>query len=1367
MKNCIFVNTKYFPLYHSMNSIRKVFACIIACLVLSFNSTLAQIPPSPVKYLGVENGLSNNVVNSLYLDHFGFMWMGTYDGLNRYDGYNFKVFRNNWGVDNSLINNHITALNGDNLNRIWVGTQKGISYYNYADTKLHKLFYNDNGKQLAVSAPVNAIAVSRQSSVFIATDDGGIYELENNKEIAEKIQFKKNKNYTVKALCIDDKDVLWLFIKDFGLCKYDIGHKEIKLVKQDIKNVTSIISGINNQLWIGTEQGLYLFGKNNNSLTKPAQYPDKDNIMSLMLDKQQKLWISTDGSGIVLFDTRAGKINRLSAGKDKGLLSSNSVAQVYEDKESRKWIATLRGGINIIDQQSTQFQSIRKDALKSNSLVNNFVLSFSEDEFQNIWIGTDGGGLSLWNRKKNSFTNYVKTSNPGALKSNFITSILNDNENNTWVSSFSGGIDRFDKQSQKFIHYTCHNPVKGVDEVNIWKLYQDRNNNIWAGTTRGGALYRYNKLADKFELFDNSLKDIHSIFQDAEGNLWVGNYTDLIKVDLLNKKHEYIKINLAIRAINEDSKGQLWIGTEGGGLIRLNAKTKAIKRYVQSDGLPSNSVLNILIDSKDNLWCSTYNGLSKFDIKEQKFKNYYTSDGLQSNQFNYNAALKLKDGAFLFGGINGFNLFYPDSIKENNRVPKIVLTDFRINNVPLDEDSSYKNTSIVNLKKIEIPYNAAVISVDYAAIEFSFQEQISYAYYLEGWDRNWNYVNKLNTAYYSRLNEGEYKLHIKSTDTEGAWSNNEKIIIIKILPPWYRTWWAYGIYLILFSGVSYLFQTYRNRQRNLKHEIEITNLKMEREKDLNEKKLNFFTNISHELRTPLTLIVNPIKDILNNKESGQEKNDLNVVYRNSRRLLSLVDQLLLFRKTESENDTLNIVKINLFKFAREIFLCFGYLAKNNNIDYTFECDDEETVVYGDKDKLEIVFFNLLSNALKFTPKGGFVKFKIEHHPNGIKIEVSDNGPGIPDDIGEKLFDKFYKVMSKESLKMGFGIGLYLVKSFVELHKGKIYFHSKKGLGTSFFIEMPVGEPIDLYENNINENELTYVNELIAQEDSEDEPSDKNNTGNLELLISDLNSILVVDDNTEIIDYIRQIFQDNFKIYQATNGIDGLNSCREFLPDIVISDVNMDGLNGIELCKAIKDDSALNHIPVILLTADPTAEVRLKGIEVGAYDFISKPFDKDLFTAKINGIIKNRTNLQSYFYNEITLKSDTHKVSQEDKGFLLKCISIIEDNLTEDGFNVKTLASDLGMSHSNLYKKIKTTSGQSVNGFVRFIRLRKAAELLINTNLNINEAAFRVGINDIKYFREQFQKLFKLTPSEFVKKHRKTFHKYYNLNSVLK
>ncbi|MBP8067084.1 MAG: response regulator, partial [Pedobacter sp.] len=963
----------------------------------------------------------------------------------------------------------------------------------------------------------------------------------------------------------------------------------------------------------------------------------------------------------------------------------------------------------------------------------------------------------------NDYKNYVHQKGDAAsLSSNFVTSILNDHQKNIWVTTFNGGVDRFDKKTKKFKHYICYNSIKEVEEPNAWKIFEDRNHRLWVGTTKGGAVYLYNASLDKFELFDARLKDIHTLYQDHLGIIWAGSYTHLIQLDPIHKKHQYIPINSAIRAIHEDRYKQLWIGTEGGGLLKLDRKTKKLKRFIQADGLPSNSILNILEDNKGNIWCSTYNGLSKFNAKTLNVKNYFATDGLQSNQFNYNAALRLSNGELLFGGINGFNKFFPDSIQINKRVPKIVVTDFRVNNISIDEDPAYKNEgSVVGLEKITIPYNAAVISVNFSVIEFSFQDQIKYAYYLEGWDRDWNYIDKLTNAYYSRLNAGKYKLHLKSTDTEGTWATNEKIIIIEVLPPWYKTWWAYILYVLLITTGYVTFLKYRRRQDRLKHEIEMANLKVEREKELNEKKLNFFTNISHELRTPLTLIVNPIKDILSTKESGQEKNDLNVVYRNSKRLLSLVDQLLLFRKTENENEPLKLVRINLFKFAKEIFLCFTYLANNNNISYTFECEDEELIIHADRDKLEIILFNLLSNALKFTPKGGKVILSIKLIGDTIHIQVVDSGAGIPEDVGDKLFDKFYKVMNKSTVKIGFGIGLYLVRNFVELHKGTISYTSKPNEGTTFLIVLPkadlTDEPIEISEEK---EQLNYVNELIAQE----EESESEAIPNLELLISDLHSILVVDDNEQIVEYIHQIFHQNFKIHKAINGLEGLEQARMHLPDIIISDVNMDELNGIEFCREIKSDQTLNHIPVILLTADPSPELKLKGIEVGAYDFISKPFDKELFTAKINGVIKNRSNLQTYFYNEVTLKSESNKISQEDKSFIQKAIMIIEDNLMVPNFSVKILASDLSMSHSNLYKRIKTTSGLSINSFVRFIRLRKAAELLINTNLNINETAFRVGINDIKYFRIQFQNQFKLTPSDFIKKHRKTFHKNYSINT---
>ncbi|MES2652493.1 MAG: two-component regulator propeller domain-containing protein [Bacteroidota bacterium] len=1337
----------------------------ISYLLLSLSTCFAQLNDQLIKNIGVAQGLSNNVVNSLYQDRFGFIWMGTYDGLNRYDGYSFKIFRNKWDDENSLINNHITALSGDDQNRIWIGTQKGISLFDYSNSRIHPIFYIEKGKKVKITAPITSITVGKNETAYFATDEKGLFRVQKNSLIAKRISFGNTLDFTARGLAVDEKNDLWVFVKDVGLCKYSVTTEKLILVNSKINSVTTTLNTLKSELLIGTEKGLFSYHKSTGKLDRIKVKLSNDNIMGLTIDQQKKLWVATDGGGITIIDLETKTSSFLNTSRDKGMLSSNSVGAVYIDREARKWIATLRGGVNVIDNEQAQFRTIKSDPFRNNTLVNNFILSFCEDENGNIWIGTDGGGLSLWNPKLNTYTNYVHhPEEPTSLSSNFVTSIINDHQQNIWITTFNGGIDRFDKQRKNFKHYECYNSAKSVEEPNVWKIFQDQSNRLWAGTTKGGALYLYNPNVDKFELFDSRLKDIHTLYQDRQGILWGGNYTHLIQIDVVHKKHQYIPIDIAIRAIHEDRYHQLWIGTEGGGLLKLDRKTKKLSRYIQSDGLPSNSILNILEDNKGNLWCSTYNGLSKFNSKTFKVKNYFATDGLQSNQFNYNAALRLRNGELLFGGINGFNKFFPDSIQINKRVPKIVITDFRVNNILIDEDPTYKNElSIVGLERISIPYNAAVISVNFSAIEFSFQDQIKYAYYLEGWDRDWNYTDKLNNAYYSRLNEGRYKLHLKSTDTEGAWAKNEKIIIIEVLPPWYRTWWAYALYAVLIITAYIIFLKYSRRQDRLKHEIEMANLKVEREKELNEKKLNFFTNISHELRTPLTLIVNPIKDILSTKEAGQEKNDLNVVYRNSRRLLSLVDQLLLFRRTENENEPLKLVRINLFKFAKEIFLCFNYLANNNNISYTFECDNEELIIHADRDKLEIILFNLLSNALKFTPKGGEVTLSIRLINDTIEMQIADSGAGIPDEVGEKLFDKFYKVMSKSSMKIGFGIGLYLVKNFVELHKGKISYLSKPAEGTIFFIALPKGdvieEPIEFVEEK---EQLNYVNELIAEE----EANQSDTIQNLELLISDLHSILVVDDNEQIIEYIHQIFHQNFIIYKALNGLEGLEQAREHLPDIIISDVNMDKLNGIEFCREIKADQTLSHIPVILLTADPSAELKLQGIEVGAYDFISKPFDKELFTAKINGVIKNRSNLQSYFYNEVTLKSERNKISQEDKSFIQKAIMIIESNLMSSSFNVKILASELSMSHSNLYKRIKTTSGLSINSFVRFTRLRKAAELLINTNLNINEVAFRVGINDIKYFRVQFQNQFKLTPSAFIKKHRKTFHKHYSINTNL-
>jgi streptogramin lyase len=610
------------------------------------------------------------------------------------------------------------------------------------------------------------------------------------------------------------------------------------------------------------------------------------------------LWVATDGGGINILNIATGVINHLVPDQYKKSLTSASVYAIYEDKESRKWIGTLRGGINIIDLQKNKFKTIAHDPYNKNSLINNFVLSFCEDTDGSIWIGTDGGGLSYWDRAKNTYTNYQHNQNDlNTISNNFITSIVKDSRSDIWIATYGGGINRYNRKDHSFTRYRCIYTAFKLEDRNVWKLFEDSQGNLWAGTCAGGRLYRYDRQTDKFELFDESLNDVITLMEDRQGDLWAGTFNELIRIDTKSKRHQKFRPGSSVRTIYEDKAGVLWIGTEGGGLQQLNRKSLTFTRYTESDGLSANSVLNILEDKSRNLWISTFNGLSKLDINRKVFKNFYESDGLQSNQFNYNAALVSKRGEFLFGGIRGFNIFYPDSITAAGSIPQLTLTALKINNVPVEQDSVFtKGKNLFTIDKITLPYEKAMLSVDFVALEYSAPDKISYAYYLEGWDKDWNYVGKLRTANYSRLNDGRYTLRIKSTNAEGIWNTKERVIQITVLAPWYRTWWAYMIYIALAGAAIYFYLLYKNRQARLKYEIQVAHIEAEKEKELNEKKLSFFTNVAHEFRTPLTLIINPVKELLYSNGQAKDTGDLNIVYRNARRLLSLVDQLLLFRK---------------------------------------------------------------------------------------------------------------------------------------------------------------------------------------------------------------------------------------------------------------------------------------------------------------------------------------------------------------------------------------------------------------------------------------------------------------------------------------
>ena len=1398
----------------------------IACLLGTLCVQLLMAADNPrIIRLGVEKGLSNNSIRCIYQDRDGFFWFGTFDGLNRYDGYEFKVFRNKLNDSLSLPHNYISTVYQDLEKNIWVGTGQGLSIFNSRTAQFSPAYFTPYGtsRREKITASIERVVADSKGNVFIATNGRGLMVQLAGTRTAIQIPLKTGTqqrfDYTVTAT-MDDQERLWLFVAEVGLLKYDYGTKQLQFLSGAVKFANSIVCDNEDNLWIGTANGLHQFAIVPRAYVKTYRAAKggltSDNIASLAADKNRKLWIGTEGGGINILNPATDEVSYILPGENSQSLSSESVSAIYHDNESRHWMGTLKGGLNIIDPRISQFQTVAHDPVNPNSLVSNFAACFFEDSKGQLYIGTDGGGMSIWDRRSNHFRNYKHDpGNPRSLSNDKITSILEDHRGQIWVATFGSGVNRFDKASGTFRRYTCYNEVLGMENGNVRKLYLDRENNLWAATFGNGKLYRYNETTDRFEPFDQVLNDLVSFLEDDQGGMWAGDSYRLIKVDKKNKQHGLFNIGKPVRALWEAGDGRLWLGTEGAGILLFDpVQGKVIAHYADDEGLCNNSVIGMLQDKAGNLWVSTFNGLSCFNPRQKTFTNYYQGDGLPSNQFMFRAALNLRSGEMVFGSIHGFVLFHPEKIAPRKYMPPVLVTGLRVNHQQIGEEDRYVNSITDNhISGLRIPYNEAVLSVDFAALEYTSPGKIRYGYYLEGWDKGWNYTSNIRTANYTNLPEGDYTLYIKSTNAAGEWNTKETILSISILPPWYRTWWAYTLYACLAGGLLYLYVSYKARQTRLEYEVQIARLNgeneraeraksqallglekaerqrseaelelakaerakgevaleaqrliNEKERDLNEKKVAFFTNISHEFRTPLTLVLNPIKDLIKNKEMVANEADLRLIYQNAGRMLRLVDQLLLFQKADSELDRLKISKIDFPALIKEVYGSFTQLAHAKKIDYQLHLDESVSIMYADREKLEIILYNLLSNAFKYTSNEGMVIFKVQQEEGNVLMEIRDSGAGIAADAGEKLFERFYQA---STAKAGFGIGLFLVKHFVNAHQGRIDYTSETGKGTAFFVQMPMGAEHLAGEELVEEQDsatslLEALPEPALLPDADDPGLQYAHTP----LTTESRSILVVDDNREIRQYIRQLFKDQYVVYEAQNGEEALVMASQYLPDVIISDVVMQPMTGIELCQRIKGDSALGHIPVILLTGNASTETKLSGVEGGADDYIAKPFDRDLLVARVAALLKSRSNLQRYFYNEITLQDNPLKISADYKAFLDNCIAIVEAHLDDDEFSIVTLARELGMSYSKMNKKIKAVSGQPANAFVRFIRLRKAAELFINTNYNISETAFQVGISDIKHFRKHFTSLFGMKPSAYIEKYRRNLGKQYNLNEKI-
>lgn len=1331
-----------------------------------FLSTVFFAQEHSVKYLDISSGLSNNSVNAVYQDNDGYIWFGTYDGLNRYDGYEFKIFRNQIDNKNSLAANYIFCIEGDSKNNIWIGGSKGGSVYSHENNNFSRLKLTADSK--IITDGISQIRKVNNSLMLAGCSTSGLVAFFDGSYIGKiiplKIKGKEIFNYHVTGLePVQSEGFCWVFIRNFGLYKFWINKQSLELVSAVKQHANVIRQDKNHIVWIGTDDGLYSF-KTQNSSFSSNQLIQKSIVTNILVDKKNNIYIATDGNGVFFMD-KERLPKPLNGSSNKSFLKSDAVWGLYEDKDGNKWFGTLRGGVSMVGNSKRYFKHI---ILPSDDPSVNYILSFCEDKDRNIWIGTDGAGIRVWNRKNNSFRKITKKD---GLSSNFIPGITSDHNNNLWIATWDGGINRIDSRTNLIKYYKLLNSSSKREEKNVWFIFEDSERTLWASSTSEGSLYYFNESSDKFIKYKTGLSELLCMTQSRNGKLWAGNYTDLFMIDKRKSIVKSKNLDYPIRCILEGDNNILWIGTLEGGLLKYNTLTGKYKRYTVKEGLPGNTVLRILKDNSGFLWLSTYEGLSRFDHRKDLFRNFSVSDGLQSKQFSYNAAIALSSGEFLFGGINGFNLFVPDSVKNISLNEKLLLSDIQVNNSSVFGLDYFESTK-KSVKKLKIPFDQT-LSLDFVALDYENADKINYAYCLKGWDEHWNFVGKNRKANYARLTEGTYVFKVKATNSYGKWGKEVTLLIVHVLPPWYRTWWAYLIYTLMMAGCIIGYIRYNKYKERLRYEVKLAHMESLKEKELSEKQVSMFTYISHEFRTPLSLIINPIKNVIRKQiDKGQAIPELDTAYRNATRLLSLIDQLLVFRRAENDVDDLKLSTISLNKLFDMVYQCFIQQSKEQDIKFTLEVPENEILIIGDHEKIEISLFNLISNAFKFTPTGGEIKIDMIETEEEVFLNVSDNGAGIPEKEQEYIFEKFRQVNLNSSPGKGFGIGLYIVKYFILKHKGTIHFESRLGEGSIFsiglrkgsehFVNQPINEVPDHMSELVKELAGDNLYETVI-EDTFSATIDVQFSNKLnDELVSEKRSILIIDDNSEIRKYLIGMFSSSYIVYSADNGIDGFKLVKKYFPDVVISDIAMEGMTGLELCKRIKETEGISHTIVILLTATTNTETQLQGINEGADHYITKPFDSDILLAKVETLIKNRSHLRRYFLDKITLRENDQKVPAEFGDFLKRCIEVVDANINNENFNIKQFAKEMGMSHSGLYTKLKAISGQTLNGFIRAVRLRRAAVLMLTEDIQIAQAASQVGFEDRKHFREHFVKLFGMTPSDYIKKYRHTFNKELNV-----
>jgi ligand-binding sensor domain-containing protein/CheY-like chemotaxis protein/nitrogen-specific signal transduction histidine kinase/AraC-like DNA-binding protein len=1367
----------------------RILIAAMALICVSMPDSLAQESDNFIfDHLTIDDGLSQSTVFAITKDANGYLWFGTRDGLSRYDSRSMKVYRNRKSDSKSLSANGIQCLFIDAYKTLWIGTSEGISIYHPEQDNFTQSKPNPDINQRLSGNHVSAIAEDKHGTVWVSTH-GGLYKVLSRNPLRYQ-HFKHDDadansllHNEVRTLFLDKKGELWLgtAVGVSRLSRNQEGQYSFvnyRLPSHALKGkswINCLAEDSEGNILIGTEEnGIKLLDRKSGVITP---YKNLDglagrSIESVRVIKQtgsHEYWVGTI-DGLYIYNAAQKKITTLRNNPDdQTTLSDNSVRSVYVDPSGTYWVGTFYGGVNSYSPLSRQFGEVVLTN-KKNQKAYKVAGAIVTDKQHNLWISTDGNGLYCLNEKGEIISQFKHNPNdPATLSHNKIKCLMLD-DHGLWIGTING-LDYYDFLSRKFRHF-FNEPanVNSIPDDRIYDIKKDDDGYIWIATYRGG-LCRFDKKTNTFERFTSkpgvptslSSDGVTYIHKDAENNLWIGTVSGLNKKPHGQTAFERYRSAAGedyVMCIYEDKRKNLWVGMRDTGLKLKKPGSKVLTGFTMEQGLPGNNVSGIQEDEHGYLWISTDNGLSRLDPATMVFKNYNKDDGLACKEFNLNSFHKDDKGFLYFGGYNGIVKFHPDSIRENTIPPTLQFTKLKIFNKEVAIDSTgdgVLSQSLSHTASLSFTYQQNVFSVEFAALSFINASKNRYAYTLDGFEDQWNYVED-PIATYMNLRPGDYTLLVKASNNDGVWTKDPIRMHINVLPPPWKTWWAYTVYCTIILGLLYALIRFNKMRWKLAHDLQLEHLEKDQQEKLHHAKLNFFTNIAHEIRTPLTLIVSPVE--LMEEQYTQDpflQRQLRIVKSNTTRLMRLINQLLDFQKQEAGNFNLKMQDGNIVDLLKEIVFSFTEHANSRRIQLTFAADYHTVFLPFDHDELEKVFCNLLHNAFKFTPGGGeiSVSVTIEHIQEGdvtkpyTKILVEDNGIGIPSEDLPKIFNRFFQVENTSINESGFGIGLALAKGIVNLHGGTIHVDSMEGVtGQSGFTRFTVLLPLPMETSTpatLPAEPSTVEHQLLEAAFDEEEHTDAAVTRKR----SDKPLILLIEDNVEIRTCLKTILCSSSQILEASNGKEGWEIATQHLPDLVISDIAMPEMDGLEFTRLMKKDERTNHIPVILLTARGAMEHHIEGIETGADDYITKPFHARILQLKVRNLLTSREKLKEKYHRVVTFEPMEEALEDPDNKFLTRLKNVLEPNLNDPDFNVTKLVTEIGMSRPVLFRKIKMLTGLSVIDLIRSMRLKKAEMLLKQRKMSVSEVAFTVGFNDPKYFSKSFRSQFGKTPTEYM------------------